>query len=152
MNLLSAEAGFCPCILGDKPHAGFQRKPCLPQCLESGRIHLCCETLTQIVLVNLLKPPYPLSIDWDRISVALQINAPSLAQSYSIYSQKKPMDKNWFGIASCRSGSHFDCLAFCASSRVGVMALRPRDVQEHPCKHHLFLHPALGGLSAWQRD
>lgn len=40
---------------------------------------VCCVSLTHIVLVSLLKPPHPVSIGWDRISVDLHMNSPILA-------------------------------------------------------------------------
>lgn len=49
---------------------------------------VCWAPLTQTALINLLKPLHPLSIGWDRISVALQMNSPFLAYLYSISSQK----------------------------------------------------------------
>lgn len=78
-KLLSAEAGFCTCILDDNLMQTL--KGCSSgnnSWIQMGS-GVCCVPLTHIVLVNLLKPPHPVSIGWDRISVDLQINSPFLA-------------------------------------------------------------------------
>lgn len=71
-----------------------------------------------------LKPPHPVSIGWDRISVALQMNPPFLAYLYSISSQKS----QWIRIHLALSNTDLDILIALRF----VLVFKPCDKETSP--------------------
>lgn len=59
-KLLSAEAGFCPCILSDNPMEAFQGSPAGSNSWSQAGFSLGCVSLTHIGLAGVLKSPHPL--------------------------------------------------------------------------------------------